>query len=318
MDAEQETQSIIKRIRHNRRLCFGLQALSVLAFLLLQFWQLQYSVVNGIKQVFELDLPVLLLNLGILPAVTLTGKLLLQRWHWAMLLTACMTTVWSFVNFFVLKFHGSPLLFSEFRNFCTAMDVIGGYSFVWERRLSRLLILGAAEVGCAVLMRMLRGNARFFSCNVVSILSGQSDGPVYRAGGFVVCGAGSKAQKDDGLDLTTDVDYLEGFTDHSGAVYGKVVGTSVGGSTNNTEYELLTSNSLHLLTMAAPFNYLNLRRETKNIVSYLKPPGYTSLAMHCESGSNYSRNRANPELGAVAEIRKAAAVVLSSPALRAA
>lgn len=42
------------------------------------------------------------------------------------------------------------------------MDVIGGYSFAWERRLSWLLILGAAEVGCAVLMRMLRGNARFF------------------------------------------------------------------------------------------------------------------------------------------------------------
>jgi len=70
----------------------------------------------------------------------------------------------------------------------------------------------------------------------------------------------------------------------------------VGGGTNNTEYELLTSNSMAGLTITAPFQLLNMNG-ADSVVSYLKWMGYNTAAMHCGNATNYGRNNAYPAMG---------------------
>ena len=97
--------------------------------------------------------------------------------------------------------------------------------------------------------------------------------------------------------LDTDHDYMEGFYGIPGAAYGHAVVPFVGGGTNNSEMELLTANSMYLLKANAPFSYLNLEGMDSSAVTCLEALGYESTAMHCMNASNYSRNRAYPELG---------------------
>ena len=361
-------------MKHNlRTLSPGLrrlfQAAAPVLVSFLQSYQLHYSAVDGYQQYFqELSLPVILLNVALLLWLNLGAKLLLQKWHLALGLTALLTTTWSMVNFFVLKFHGSPLLFSEFANFRTAMNVVDGYRFVWERRLTWLLALGLAELGTALLLWLVRDRqARFWDLKEL-LLSGfcfagvtlllwlslfvwelpkprSSIGWNWRKGvrnyGYaaIILEDVDRSIHDlkipegydpahldavpateaaplpeirpdillivnetfcdltDYLDFTADVDPLAAFYGIEGAVYGKAAITSVGGGTNNTEFEVLTSCSLHVLTRAAPFNYLNLNRVDVCAPRCLKTLGYASMALHCESGSNYSRNRAYPAMG---------------------
>ena len=97
--------------------------------------------------------------------------------------------------------------------------------------------------------------------------------------------------------LDTDHDFMEGYYGIPGATYGHAIVPFVGGGTNNTEMELLTSNSMHLLKANAPFNYLNLDGLDSSVARHLDTLGYETTAMHCMEPSNYSRNRAYPELG---------------------
>jgi phosphoglycerol transferase MdoB-like AlkP superfamily enzyme len=95
-------------------------------------------------------------------------------------------------------------------------------------------------------------------------------------------------------DIQVDWDYLGDFYNKSNTIYGKAVVSEVG-ITNNSEYELLTSNSMYLLRSNSPFNYMNLTGH--NIVQYLKAFNYSTWGMHCGTATNYSRNKAYPELG---------------------
>ena len=97
--------------------------------------------------------------------------------------------------------------------------------------------------------------------------------------------------------LETDVDSFESLTTINGAKNWKSVAPNIGGGTNNSEYELLTSNSMFLLQSEAPFNYLNLEKNGSNIVEYLESLGYSTYGMHCGAATNYSRNRGYPSLG---------------------
>lgn len=95
-------------------------------------------------------------------------------------------------------------------------------------------------------------------------------------------------------DLDTDVPYLENFYAYENAIRGfAVIPTTM---TNASEYELLTSNSLQLMSGITPFNVLDLS-EANSIVSLMKQIGYKTFAMHSEPGLNYSRARAYPALG---------------------
>lgn len=69
------------------------------------------------------------------------------------------------------------------------------------------------------------------------------------------------------------------------------------GGTNNSEYELLTSNSLFLMpTVGAAFNDLDMDG-ANSIVSYLESIGYTTFGGHSEPSQNYSRQAGYSGLG---------------------
>ncbi len=102
---------------------------------------------------------------------------------------------------------------------------------------------------------------------------------------------------DDLNDLKTDRDYMASFYGIDGASFGRAVVPNVGGGTNNSEFEFLTGNSMYLVNAPAPYNFIDFTERESNVVQYLKRLGYTSLAMHFVSGTNYSRSTAYPAMG---------------------
>lgn len=97
-------------------------------------------------------------------------------------------------------------------------------------------------------------------------------------------------------DIQSDIDYLENINTMNNAVRGYAVVPLAGGGTNNSEFELLTSNSSYLLPNITPFNVFSMKNEN-TIVSYLKSLGYRTLAAHPSSADNYNRNRAYHNMG---------------------
>lgn len=95
-------------------------------------------------------------------------------------------------------------------------------------------------------------------------------------------------------DVEPDVNVLEDFYNIENAQYGYAY---VGGGTNNAEYALLTSNSVYLLNVTVPFNYVDFNESTENIVTYIEKLGYSTTGMHCGEKENYRRNIAYPLLG---------------------
>ena len=102
---------------------------------------------------------------------------------------------------------------------------------------------------------------------------------------------------DDFVNTGADQDSMEWFYGIENAVYGHSVVSSIGGGTNNSEFELLTGNSMALLRNYAPFNYCDFDKNKDNYVSYLKKLGYSSAAFHCSTPSNYKRDKVYPLLG---------------------
>lgn len=102
---------------------------------------------------------------------------------------------------------------------------------------------------------------------------------------------------DEYYSLDEDAYPLQDYYNISDAVYGYSAASGIGSGTNNSEFEVLTSNSMYLLSASAPFTYLDLEGLDANIVSYLNSLGYRTVAMHCQSPTNYSRNKAYPALG---------------------
>lgn len=102
------------------------------------------------------------------------------------------------------------------------------------------------------------------------------------------------------FDLVTntgaDQDVLSVIKNTPNSIYGHTVSPHVGGGTNSSEYEMLTSNSMMLMPSITPFNWLNLYN-ANSIVSYLEDLGYATLAAHPYTNSNYRRNSAWLNLG---------------------
>ena len=98
-------------------------------------------------------------------------------------------------------------------------------------------------------------------------------------------------------ELCPDHDLLQGYYNVEGAAYGWAVAPNVGGGTNNTEYELLTSKSMFLLKAMAPFTYLDQEVLSRSSVRFLQDLGYSTVGLHCEQAKNYSRDLAYPAMG---------------------
>ena len=97
-------------------------------------------------------------------------------------------------------------------------------------------------------------------------------------------------------DLQADTDIMSVTKNLPNSVYGHTISPHVGGGTNSTEYEMLTSNSLILMPSITPFNWLNLYN-ANSVVSYLKGLGYSTMAAHPYTNSNYRRDSAWLALG---------------------
>ena len=98
-------------------------------------------------------------------------------------------------------------------------------------------------------------------------------------------------------DLETDVDYLSHIHQMEDLQTGYAITPLSGGGTNDSEYELLTGNSLYLLASGTtPFNVLDLFG-ANSIVSVLNNRGYTTLGTHSEDSMNYNRGTAYRDLG---------------------
>ena len=97
--------------------------------------------------------------------------------------------------------------------------------------------------------------------------------------------------------IKTDKDPFEELEYINNLYRGYCITPYAGGGTNQSEYELLTSNSSALLTMEAPFNYIDFSKHGESAVSYLKKYNYSTYAFHCFSKENYNRIYAYPGLG---------------------
>lgn len=98
-------------------------------------------------------------------------------------------------------------------------------------------------------------------------------------------------------DVRTDIDPLKELQAIDNLIIGNCIVPNVGGGTNTSEYELLTSNSIALFPKSAPFNSINFEKHNASVVSYLEKYGYSTYAFHCFSKENYNRKIAYPALG---------------------
>lgn len=97
-------------------------------------------------------------------------------------------------------------------------------------------------------------------------------------------------------DLQTDVPYMENYYSMDNAIRGNAVTSVIGGATNRSEFELLTSNTNYLLGELTPFNVLDMSC-TSSIVTNLKECGYYTMAAHPADGGNYNRIESYSKMG---------------------
>ncbi len=98
-------------------------------------------------------------------------------------------------------------------------------------------------------------------------------------------------------DIKTDRPYLENYRNLNNSVKGYAVSPYSCGGTNDSEFELLTSLSDHLLRQRAPFNTSLPFDEISSIAAYLNSLGYSTQACHARDALNYSRKSVYPALG---------------------
>lgn len=334
----------------------------------IQAFQLNDSSGVGPKLFLSLPLSVIFLNIAILLWLNLAALTLLRKWYLSVTLTTILVTIWSALNYYIIKYHGSPLLFTEFASFKTAMKVIDGYNFTWEAETTEIILLGIICFVIIIVFRLLSSKNSFGNSDSIAISSIVALGTItgllwlclfkwevpkprntiswswktsvveygylplivedidhsknylhkpeqYDLNDIVMLansGVGQAPSEypdiiliinesfydlSEYMVLDTDVDYLKSFYGIEGAVYGIAAIPNVGGGTNNTEYEVLTGNSMALLARNAPFNYVNMNNDDGNAARYLRSLGYSTAALHCEPGSNYSRNKGYPAMG---------------------
>ncbi len=328
-----------------------------LLIVFLIFSQFNFCTISQNLCFYKVPFPKLLLNLFIIVCLIFVIETICRRWRLAFFITSSILFVYSLANFYVIKFHGSPLFFSEFKNAKTATNVLLGYHFSLDSEL--LIFLGIFALELIFIFKIPNDKqswnwkkfliklASVIVCSLLIILCVLSKTLIawswdegISKNGFFLCLIDdakrmSKPYKiPDGYDddvlsslksssinvsintypdiililnetfadiskfstISTDKNYLEDFYSVPNTKYGTVVVPFEGGGTNNTEFELLTSDSSYLLNAPAPFNYVDFTNNG-GIVKYLKSLGYVTTAMHSQTALNYSRQTAYPKLG---------------------
>ena len=120
--------------------------------------------------------PALLTMIGLM----LLLSLLSGRLGRGMCLAAILVTIWGIANHYVLLFHGSPLFLSELANTKTALNVIGGYTFLPDATLWKVLLL------CPVGLALAKSALRMEKAARPKVKKGAI---LARLGGFAACAA---------------------------------------------------------------------------------------------------------------------------------
>ena len=97
-------------------------------------------------------------------------------------------------------------------------------------------------------------------------------------------------------DINSSEDAFAYYSSMDNAILGKAVISGYAGGTNNSEFELLTSNSVNLLSEGTPFYSLDMT-DKHSIVDYLESLGYETAAGHPALSANYHRSTVWPMLG---------------------
>lgn len=102
-------------------------------------------------------------------------------------------------------------------------------------------------------------------------------------------------------DFETNEDYMpfiHSLQENENCITGTVYASISGGMTANTEYEILTGNSMAFLPSSSVIFQLYLKNEMPSLASQLKSEGYVgNTAIHLQNGKNYQRNKVYPLLG---------------------
>ena len=345
---------------------FPIKALSsvipVIFVSLIQCMLLDYSTMQKISGFIGRHTFSMMSNAAFFLAANAALFLLINNWKVVLTATTIVIFIYSVANYYVTKYHGSPLFFSEFANFKTALDVAGSYSYEFSIPIAVIVISVTVLISMFITilpsqsnMFLYRGETTYgmLSVLLISLLVGvigyriidphkrvasesvfrvKTDGFLFtsicdlcaRINPIVVPSGydeklivGIKPDEAVGkkypdiililnetfcdlkytLNIETDVDYLEAFRNIEGAIYGNALSANIGGGTNDSEFELLTSKSRYLLKTSAPFTYLKDEILSRSLVQYLKEGfGYETTAMHVAS-KNYSRDTAYPKMG---------------------
>lgn len=97
------------------------------------------------------------------------------------------------------------------------------------------------------------------------------------------------------VDMETDVSFMDHY-DELNAYKGYAASPFMCGGTNSSEYELLSGNSMTLLSTSTPFLNLSLNKYP-SLVWYLNKLGYATMAAHPFISGNYHRETAWRDLG---------------------
>lgn len=99
-----------------------------------------------------------------------------------------------------------------------------------------------------------------------------------------------------GLNMEPDpLSNQHALTDNT--IHGTLNVSVFGGGTANTEYEVLTSNPISLLSSNLfPYQQI-ITQERPSFATYLKNKNYDTVALHPQSGNNYNRHAVYPLLG---------------------
>lgn len=298
--------------------------LMIIAFL--QFFQLQVSAIQGLVLWTFRD-PLVLVSIGII----LVFVLLASLYKPLLYIQSVIITIYSIANYYTCKFHGNPLLFTTLKNAKTALAVTSGYKFTIGPTIIIVLIVLLLEI-FTIRKIELKASANAIAplamvCLTMAVLLLQNNPHVwsYKARilfeGFpmaflrdlthdnsAIKPIGYAEYESEDVEGTERPDIIlilnESYSTLSYpselsdiATTGKIIVPSVGGGTNNSEFELLTSNSMALLNEDAPFNYLTEKELSKSNVNYLKSLGYETSGWHCQVAENYNRIVAYPLLG---------------------
>ncbi len=95
--------------------------------------------------------------------------------------------------------------------------------------------------------------------------------------------------------VETDTDLLPFYKGlQENTIRGYLAVPSFGGGTANTEYEVLTGNTLEFLTAGTTAYQMNVKKQESGIASTLKEQGFQTLALHPYYGGGWNRNEVYP------------------------